>query len=98
MIEKRIYDMEKPKLSNSNKCILYQHLIEYYLTNPINHIFKRYITMFRISEHISTSVNFVIEKKNKKPLHNTKMCAWQIQTPGYTKGGNRCLEAVSIPV
>ena len=46
------------KLSDSNKCILYQHLIDnvclqyylqYYLTKPINHVFKRYITLFRIS-------------------------------------------------
>ena len=45
------------KLSNSNKCILYQHLIDnvclqYYLTKPINHVFKRYISMFRISAYI----------------------------------------------
>ena len=46
------------KLSNSNKSILYQHLIDneclqYYLTKPRNHIhvFKGYITMFRISAH-----------------------------------------------
>ena len=60
IIEERIYDTEKQnmlaKLSNSNKCILYQHLIDnvclqYYLTKPINHVFKRYITMFRISAH-----------------------------------------------
>ena len=46
------------KLSNSNKSILYQHLIDneclqYYLTKPRNHVhvFKGYITMFRISAH-----------------------------------------------
>ena len=44
------------KLSNSDKCILYQHLIDnvslqYYLTKSINQVFKRYITMFRISAH-----------------------------------------------
>ena len=61
IIEERIYDTEKQnmlaKLSNSNKCILYQHLIDnvclqYYLTKPINHVFKRYITMFRISAYL----------------------------------------------
>ena len=58
-----IYDTEKnhnilEKLSNSNKSILYQHLIDneclqYYLTKPRNHVhvFKGYITMFRISAH-----------------------------------------------
>ena len=64
IIEERIYDTEKQnmlaKLSNSNKCILYQHLIDnvclqYYLTKPINHVFKRYITMFRISAHKRSS-------------------------------------------
>ena len=44
------------KLSNSDKCILYQHLIDnvclqYYLTKPMNYVLKRYITMLRISAH-----------------------------------------------
>ena len=60
IMEERIYNSEKQdmlaKLSNSNKCILYQNLIDkvclqYYLTKPINHVYKRYITMFRISAH-----------------------------------------------
>ena len=54
IIEERIYDSEKKILempSNSNKCILYQHLIDnvclqYYLSKPINHVFKETLKKF----------------------------------------------------
>ena len=65
------------KLSNSDKCILYQHLIDnvclqYYLTKSINQVLKRYITMLRISAHKL----FIEEDRHNSIARDNRLCMY----------------------